>query len=396
MIRIVDKISCCGCNACGDICAHNAIDFKIDKEGFWYPEVDTTKCVDCGLCEKVCPMLHKNHKMVSPQVFGAYSNDETIRLESASGGIFSELASTAFNDGWVVSGAIYNADHSVSHIVTPDATLLPQIRCSKYLQSDVQGIYKQIASELKAGHKVLFCGTPCQVHALKNFVGEKRQENLTTIDLFCHGVNSPKVWLKYMEMLEKQFGSKAVKIKMRAKKLGWHRFSMQINFENGKEYCLDKSKDLFLYGFLRAGNFCRLSCYECQFKGFPQAADLTLADFWGIEKIDPSMDQDKGTSFVVVNTEKGAQLFDAIKCKIVYKQYSAEVLANRKDANNSLVARVDNRDEFFEALDKLPFDQVAKEFFPKRKTAKKVSIIRKAWQKMKKACRLVTEKLFHM
>lgn len=397
MIQINNKIDCCGCNACGDVCAHEAITFKTDKEGFWYPEVDVEKCSDCGLCEAVCPMLHKQEKKSDlPKVYGAYTKDEAIRLDSTSGGIFSELAMAMFEGNGMVGGAVYDEDHTVSQVITADKGMLPKLRSSKYLQSDAQDVYKQIQKELKAGNKVLFCGTPCQIHALINFVNEKYQANLTTIDFICRGVNSPKVWLKYMEMLERQFGSKTIEIKAKNKKWGWHRFSMRVNFENGKEYCQDRYTDLFFVGYLQAGNFCRPSCYECQFKGFPQASDITFADFWGIESLDPSMDQDKGTSLVVVNTEKGQRLFDSIRDRIIWKEYSADVLKIKQEANTSLTAGVDNRDAFFTALDEKPFEQVAEEYFPKSQPHKKVTIMRKILRQCKKAWRFLKEMRFSM
>lgn len=397
MIQIKNNIECCGCNACGDVCAHEAITFKTDKEGFWYPEVDVEKCSDCGLCEKVCPMLHKQEKNTdNPKVYGAYTKNEAIRLDSTSGGIFSELAMALFAENGYVGGAIYNEDYTVSQVVTADMEMLPQLRSSKYLQSDAQGVYKEIQKILRGGNKVLFCGTPCQIHALKNFVNEKYQTNLTTIDFICRGVNSPKVWLKYMEMLERQFGSKAIEIKAKNKKWGWHRFSMRVNFENGKEYCQDRYTDLFFVGYLQAGNFSRPACYDCQFKGFPQAADITFADFWGIEKLDSSMDQDKGTSLVVVNTEKGQRLFDSIKDRITWKEYPVDVLKMKQEANTSLHAGVDNREAFFIALDEKPFEKVAEKYFPKSQPQKKITIMRKIWRKCKKAWRLLKEMQFSM
>ena len=384
MIRILNKADCCGCNVCGDICTHNAISFKTDNEGFWYPEVDMQKCTDCHLCEKVCPMLHKAIENNSqPMIYGAYSKDEFIRLDSTSGGIFSELANVVYEDNGHVAGAIYNDNHTVSQVITPVRDDLPKLRSSKYVQSDAVGIYKQILLELKGGHHVLFCGTPCQVTALKNFVGEKYSSNLTTIDFICRGVNSPKVWLSYIEMLERQYKSKIVNIKAKDKKQGWHNFSLRVNFENGQEYCQDRYHDLFFIGFLQAGNFCRPSCYNCQFKGFPQAADITLADFWGIETLDPSMDQDKGTSLVVINTPKGAHLFEKIKPNIVYRQYSPLVLKNKAEANTSLIASVNNRNDFFDALDKMPFEELSRKFFTPKRPSGKVSTIRHYLRKLK-------------
>lgn len=367
MIQIKNKVDCCGCNACGDICGKQAISFKTDNEGFWYPEVDMEKCVDCGLCEKVCPIVNKaNHinRNTEPNVYAAYTKDEAIRLDSTSGGIHSMLALTMYEKNAYIGGAVYNADHTVSQIVDDNPARLPEIRSSKYLQSNAEGVYKEVKKLLKEGKNVLFCGTPCQIHALYNLVG-KEWENLYTCDFICRGVNSPKVFLKYMEMLERQFGAKATEIKFKNKKWGWHNFSLRVIFENDQEYCKDRWHDLFFIGYLQAGNFTRPSCYECQFKGFPQKADITLADFWGIEILDKSMDQDKGTSLVMVNSEKGQKLFDAIKEKIEWRQFTMENARRGNPAmDSSLSPSKPNRNSFFADLDKLPFEEVAEKYFP--------------------------------
>ncbi len=367
MISINNKVDCCGCNACGDICAKHAISFEIDNEGFWYPKVDQNLCVDCGLCDKVCPVQNKaSHveRYNEPQVFAAYSKDEAIRLDSTSGGIHSMLAIKMYEKNAYVGGAVYNPDHTVSQIVDNNPERLPEIRSSKYLQSNAEGVYKEIRSLLIKGKNVFFCGCPCQIHALYNFLG-KEYDNLVTCDFICRGVNSPKVFLRYMEMLERQYGSKATKIKFKNKKWGWHNFSLRVNFENGQEYCKDRWHDLFFIGYLQSGNFARPSCYKCSFKGFPQKADITLADFWGIEKIDSSMDQDKGTSLVMVNSDKGQHLFDAIKEKIVWRQFTMD---DAREGNPAMVGSLKsvkpNRTEFFYDLDILPFEEVAKNYFP--------------------------------
>lgn len=393
MIQIVNKQDCCGCNVCGDACIHNAITFETDTEGFWYPKVDLGKCTNCGLCEIICPMLNtvgNVRHFDEIMVYGAYSKDEAIRLDSTSGGVFSMLASEVFSKHGHVGGAVFNKDHTCSQIVTSDVTRLPEIRSSKYLQSNATGVYCAIQTLLEEGEEVLFCGCPCQIHALSNFLG-KDYEKLMTCDFICRGVNSPKVFLKYLETLERQFNSKVTQIKFKNKKWGWHNFSLRVNFENGKEYCKDRWHDLFFIGYLQNGNFVRPSCYNCPFKGLPQASDITLADFWGIEKLDKSMDQDKGTSLVIVNTEKGKKIFNSIKDNIVYKSFSIDdALKNNQAANTSLTATINNREEFFVALEQMPFDKVASKYFPKPQRVKKVNVMHRIWKKAKRFNRLWT------
>lgn len=394
MIQIEDKSRCCGCNACGDVCGHDAITFKSDIEGFWYPVVDKAKCVDCHLCEKVCPIINraKPERYAESRVFAAYNKDEAVRIDSTSGGLHSALANVMYDRGAYVGGAVYNEDHTVSHIVSPDRKTLPRIRSSKYLQSLMLGQYKEIRSLLRKGENVFYCGTPCQVHALYDFLG-RDYPGLVTCDFICRGVNSPKVFLKYMDMLEKQFGAKATEIKFKNKKWGWHNFSMRVNFSNGSEYCKDRYHDLFFIGYLQSGNFARPSCYDCQFKGFPQKSDITLADFWGIEKIDPSMDQDKGTSLVMVNSDKGMELFNAAKGQLVWKEFTMEDARKGNPAmDTSLTAVSSNRDAFFSALDKYPFDKVASRFFPLPTFTGKIKRkVRRLLHMLKKACKMAMQ-----
>lgn len=393
MIQIEDKSKCCGCNACGDVCAHGAITFKTDIEGFWYPVVDKDKCVECGLCEKICPIINKARqgRYAEPKVFAAYNKDEEVRLDSTSGGLHSALANVMYNEGAYVCGAVYNKDHTVSHIVSHDKQILPQIRSSKYLQSSMLGEYKEIRSLLRNGENVFYCGTPCQVQALYNFLG-KDYEKLITCDFICRGVNSPKVFLKYMDMLEKRYGSKASGIKFKNKKFGWHNFSMRVDFENGEQYCEDRWHDLFFIGYLQCGSFSRPSCYDCQFKGFPQKSDITLADFWGIENIDSSMDQDKGTSLVMVNSDKGMELFNAAKDQLVWKEFTIDDARKGNPAmDSSLKPVAKNRDAFFKALDEMPFDKVAAKFFPLPTFSNRMKAkIRRVARGIQKGCRLAS------
>lgn len=350
------------------MCAKNAITFKTDIEGFWYPEVNKDICTDCGLCEKVCPILQPADKVIrynEPRVFAAYTKDDVIRTDSTSGGIHSTLAQKMYEKNAYVGGAVYNEDHTVSQIIDDDPNRLAEIRSSKYLQSDATGVYREIKAKLREGREVFFCGCPCQVQALYKFLGNREYDNLTTCDFICRGVNSPKVFLKYMDMLERQYGAKATKIKFKNKKWGWHNFSMRVNFANGKEYCKDRYHDLFFIGYLQANLLTRPSCYKCHFKGFPQKADITLADFWGIERLDRSMDQDRGTSLVMVNSDKGLALFNSIKGMIIWKEFTMlDAQRGNPAMNESLKTAKPNRGHFYSALDKEPFEKVAKKFFP--------------------------------
>jgi len=367
MINITKKEDCCGCNACVVACPEACINMNTDEEGFWYPSVNASLCIDCNLCEKACPILTKNEtvkRYITPRVFAAYNNDHDIRIDSTSGGIYSALADLMFDRGGYVGGAIYNEDHSVSHIVTSDRNQLDKIRSSKYLQSFTDQLYPDILRLLTAGEKVLVCATPCQISGLYAFLN-KDYENLITCDFICKGVNSPKVFKKYMEMLERQYNSKAVKIKFKNKTFGWHRFATKVDFANGKSYIKDRSHDLFMIGYLQSGNFARPSCYSCNFKGFPQKSDITLADFWGIEHIDASMDQDYGTSLVMVNSDKGLIFLEGLGDAIVKKEFKMEDASPYNLAmKSSLKATNNDRKAFFDAIDKMPFDRVAKKFFP--------------------------------
>ena len=239
MIDIKNKKDCCGCHACGDVCHAQAITFHTDHEGFWYPEVDKEKCTDCHLCEKICPMINidklKHNDLSEPKVFGGYNKDIVIRFDSTSGGIFTLLAQAMYKQKGYVSGAIYTDDLKVFNFISNDKKDLKRLRSSKYVQSNAEGLYKQIKQLLIAGEKVLACGSPCQMAALRSFL-RKDYDNLIIVDFLCRATNSPKVFEKYKESLEARYGSKIVSIKDKNKDHGWHSLARKITFENGQVY----------------------------------------------------------------------------------------------------------------------------------------------------------------
>ena len=370
MIEIKDKKNCCGCNACGDACIHEAISFKTDNEGFWYPEVDKLLCTDCGLCEKVCPMLHidslKHNDFEKPLVYGGFNNDIVVRFDSTSGGIFSVLAQSMYKQSGYVSGAIYTDTFDVKNVISNNKRDLRRLRSSKYLQSNAEGLYKEIKRLLIAGEKVLACGSPCQMAALRQYL-RKDYENLLVVDFLCRATNSPKVFHKYIDSLEAKYGSKVIAIKDKNKDHGWHSLARKITFEDGQVYYGESHEDNYRRGY-HINAYERPSCYDCRFKGFPRMSDITLADFWGLQKIDPAMDKNLGTSLILVNSNKGKVFFDGIKKKLNCKTYTlCQAIGGNKTAIIGEPLQYPSgfrREDFFKSLDEMSFDECAAKYFP--------------------------------
>ena len=386
MINITDKTKCCGCCACVDVCTHKAITLQEDIEGFWYPTVDKDKCVECGLCEKVCPELNiadlkKNDYPKPAKTIAAIHRNMRIRWDSTSGGAFTALADAMYRQGGYVSGAIYNDDFSVRNFISNNPEDLVKIRSSKYLQSKAEGVYAEIRSLLRKGEKVLACGTPCQMAALRSFL-RKDYENLIIVDFICRGVNSPKVYRKYLDSLERKYGGKVVYVKAKNKELGWRNLTRKVVFDNGEVYYGVKMEDDFRRGY-HTNVFCRPSCYTCQYKGFPRIADITIADFWGIEKVDKNLDNNIGTSMILLNSQKGEKYFELVKEDLEYKEAKFEsILAGNGALTSPLSAPKINREQFFNDLDVENFEWVTEKYFPLKK-ASKVSAKQKIKEKIK-------------
>ena len=371
MIKITDKSQCCGCCACIDICSHKAIKLKTDIEGFWYPEVDTELCTQCGLCEKVCPELNigdlkKNDFPQPAKTFAAIHKRIDIRWDSTSGGAFSALANAMYAKGGYVSGAIYNDDFSVSNYISNSPNDLFKLRSSKYLQSKAEGLYINIRNLLKNGEKVLACGTPCQMAALRSFL-RKEYDNLIIVDFICRGVNSPKVYRKYLDSLERRYKGKVIYVKAKNKELGWRNLTRKVVFDNGEVYYGVSMEDDFRRGY-HTNVYCRPSCYECKYKGFPRISDITIADYWGIENIDKNLDNNIGTSMILLNSLKGIEYFEKAKKDLEYIETSLEAALGGNIALTSPIeqAKID-RKMFFEDLNCGTFDDVVQKYFPLHK-----------------------------
>ena len=371
MIDIIKREECTGCSACVDKCPHNAIALETDIEGFWYPKINQDLCTNCGLCDKTCAVLHisdlKEINSGDPIYFGAYHKDKDIRFKSTSGGLFSAIANKMFDEEGFVAGAVYDEDFSVKHILTNKREDLPQLRSSKYLQSFTQGLFSQIKKVLDNGKKVVACGTPCQMASLRLFL-EKDYENLVICDLICRCINSPKVFRKHLDSLERKYGAKIIFAQAKNKELGWRALTFKAKFANGKVYLGDGLHDNFTRGYMTANCCSRPSCYECKFKGFPRISDITLGDFWGIENVDKTMDDNLGTSVVLLNSQKGIVFFDSIKDQIKTKEITlSAVLPGNQPLLHPIAKPTINRDEFYRDVDKLPFDAVVKKYYPLEK-----------------------------
>lgn len=342
---------------------------ECDHEGFWYPKVDATRCDHCGRCEHVCPLRHGNgltiRRFERAQVLAAWNTDQAVRLDSTSGGVFSALAVQMFDRGGHVAGAAFAEDHTVAHQVTDDPRMLNALRSSKYVQSDTGDLFSRVKRLLQEEKEVLVCGTPCQIAGLYRVLG-RDWDGLVTCDFLCRGVNSPKAFLLYLEMLERRYGAKATRIKFKDKTHGWHRFSTRIDFANGRTYLRDRYHDCFMQGYLKYNCLIRPSCYACRFKKMPRQADITLADFWGLSRIRPELDNDCGTSAVLLNSEKGRAFFRSAGAALCSREFALEDVAADNPALTRSLERKPGRDRFFHDMEAMSFAKLSRKYLRAR------------------------------
>lgn len=325
MINIFDKKECCGCSACFQKCPRKCISMVMDEEGFSYPIVESANCIDCHVCEKVCPVLNRQNPQKPISCYAAINTNVEIHRKSSSGGIFTLIGENIINRGGVVFGASFNKDWVVEHSFSETVVGLSKFRGSKYVQSDISECYSKVEIFLKKGRIVLFSGTPCQIAGLKSFLIIE-YENLITLDFICHGVPSPEVFKRY---LHENFYFRNIKdISFRYKKYS-NGYGFCVLCEDGEFYS-DNSDNPYLKGFSH-NLYLRPSCHDCKFKCLSSGSDITLADFWRVDKIHPQYKGKNGVSCIILNTEKGYQL-----CKPNIKEWTISDITFVEKYNSSI------------------------------------------------------------
>ena len=305
-----NKEDCCGCHACVDICPKQAIQWKQDDEGFSYPQIDDHSCVFCKKCLDVCPLKHRNHNNEEPLFFGARNKDEKIRESSSSGGLFSAFARVILELSGSVFAAGFDSDLHVKHMEITKIEELDRVRRTKYVQSDLNQAYVQLQSRLTEQRWVLFVGTPCQVQALINYLG-KEYERLIIIDLICYGVPSPGIWQDYVHHLNKISKSQILAFNFRDKRNRDNGHTVSWNTKN-KEFSQPLMHDLFSKWYFR-NLIIRPSCHTCPFTKIHRNSDITLGDFWGIEKVNPEFDDGMGNSLIIIHSKKANNIWEEVK-----------------------------------------------------------------------------------
>lgn len=380
MIKIPNN--CTGCTGCIEICPKKCISESRDEYGFMVPIVNPANCIDCGLCEKVCPALNHGIVNVKPEIYFAQNPDEKVTKESSSGGIFSIIAKQILDKGGIGYGAgiDYDDNCQVKHIRIDDESQLFRLRGSKYVQSDVSGMFLAVKKDLIDGKNVLFSGTPCQVSGLKRFL-RKDYDTLLTVDVVCHGVPSPMIWDEYLKEECHQFGYKNVnnikdderkpyserkinQILFRDKRFGWQEYGFSLSFSGqssdnattNSSHFYNRYENPFMKGFL-SDLYLRNSCYNCPVKGFSSGSDITLADAWGIENyVGKNVKINRGVSLVIPSTSKGKTFLDGIEMTSLPKEIlslhnpAAYVSAKRNPKRKKFIKLIKKGVSFKEAI----------------------------------------------
>lgn len=368
MINILANASrdaCSGCNACVNACPCNAISVAPDGFGFDYPYIDEEKCIKCRKCVTVCELFQKNELHRPIKAFAVANKDEKTVAESASGGAFSALAEYVLSISGAVCGCVYDDELMPMHICTELENDVVRMRKSKYAQSNVGLIYRDVLSRLKSGQTVLFTGTPCQISGLYSFVG-KAFPNLITADLICHGVPSRLVFKRFLEYLERKHKTKIVSFDFRSKKYGWQRYTLEFQDSRGRRKNIGKLSEFYMDAFT-GGNILRQCCYDCRFAGAERVADFTMGDFWGHDAINLDLDRKKGISVLTFNTPHAIELTEALSSRLVMQEIDYDLAVAGNTCLRHPTARGAKRELYMRATESGDISSIAKRYRAKNR-----------------------------
>lgn len=355
---------CTGCAACANACPKQCIQMIADEEGFLRPIIHAPQCVGCGACQNACPILNAEEYRTDTIAYAAFCKDDDIRMGSTSGGVFTVLCQWVFEHDGVVFGAAYANDFSVEHRCIRSIDELSALRTAKYSQSRISDSFQQVKQLLNDGQYVLFSGTPCQIGGLRTFLG-KEYDKLFLVDVICHGVPSPAVWTKYIDYRSRMdaCGAAPVAINLRSKKSGWPSYSVCFQYQSGISYNAQNSIDPFLRAFV--GDLClRPSCYDCQFKGISRNSDFTLGDYWGVWSQEPDFNDNKGTSLVLIHTEKANEIWNEITEKMCCKQVNPMIALGENPSATYSPIKPENRQKFMNNYTEQDFDGLVNTLCP--------------------------------
>ncbi len=362
MIELQRKEECCGCTACASACPVNCIEMQEDQEGFKYPQINKDQCINCHKCETVCPVINRPVQGEKPTAFLARTKDTELLQKCTSGGVFTEIAREMVEHGGIAYGVVYGEKFKVQHERIEDLADIEKLPGSKYVQSDVGKIFSQVKKDVEDGKRVVFCGTPCQVAGLKNFLGKKR-DNLLLIDLVCHGVPSPKLWKSYVELIEEKHGELAY-ANFRSKRLGYHVSVMEERFASGKSQIGSARTNLMSKCFFQNAAD-RPICYDCPFKTISRCSDLTIFDGWhATEYVDGLKDDDKGYTIILTQSEKGKRFVENAKDLILYEIDTDRAISLDGKMAVASVLRPASRAEFYELLEQRGIEDTVQALFP--------------------------------
>lgn len=357
---------CTGCTACINICPKNCIKMIQDADGFGYPEIDNTICINCGMCERTCPI---NHPLAKEGVLSAYvvrHKDFNVVRESTSGGTSAAFGEYVFNRNGIFCGVGYSSDFQVQHFIidSSDKEKIKEIRGSKYVQSELNNLFKTIKLYLDKNRLVCFTGTPCQVSGLKAFL-KKDYDNLITVDLVCHGVASPYIFQSYVNYQTERYGSKPVRIAFRNKTYGYHSGTMMIEFKNKKKYFGSGRIDQMLKAYF-AGACSRYCCYDCQFKGIERNSDFTVFDCWHVEKLTTEVkDDDWGYTNIYVHNEKARRILTEMSNTLKIIPADAQLMCSLDGIMiNNNPEKHKCREDLIPAIKDLGFEKAIQKYLP--------------------------------